>query len=121
VENVVIPNLGRLIDFRHKVEIPIIYTKFSSFMPDGNDLTNSIKFLNNFSKNLMGEVAFPYIGHHSSEIIDELKPEVGDFVIQKNTSGTFRSTRLETILKNMEIETVLITEVVTNICVYATA
>jgi nicotinamidase-related amidase len=121
VENVVTPNLQKLIDFCHKVEIPVIYTKFSSFMPDGSDLTNGIKFLNNFSKNLVGEVAFPYIGHHSSEIIDELKPEVGDFVIQKNTSGAFMSTRLEIILKNMDIETVLITGVVTNFCVYATA
>ena len=121
VRNVVIPNLRRLIDFCHKVEIPVIYTKFSSFMTDGSDLTKGIKFLNNFSKNLVGEVAFPYIGHHSSEIIDELKPEGRDIVIQKNTSGAFMSTRLEIILKNMDIETLLITGVVTNFCVYATA
>ncbi len=121
VENVVIPNLRKLIDFCHKVEIPVIYTKYSSFMPDGSDLKKSNKFLNSFSKNLVGEVAFPYIGHHSSEIIDKLKPKVGDFVIQKNTSGTFMSTRLENVLRNMAIETVLITGVVTNFCVYATA
>lgn len=121
VENVVIPNLRKLIDFCHKVEIPVIYTKFSSFMPDGSDLKKGNKFLNSFSKKLVGEVAFPYIGHYSSEIIDELKPEVGDFIIQKNTSGTFMSTRLENVLRNMDIETVLITGVVTNFCVYATA
>jgi nicotinamidase-related amidase len=121
VENLVIPNLRKLIDFCHKVEIPVIYTKYSSFMPDGSDLKKSNKVLNSFSKNLVGEVSFPYIGHYSSEIIDELKPEVGDFVIQKNTSGTFMSTRLENVLRNMDIETVLITGVVTNFCVYATA
>jgi nicotinamidase-related amidase len=121
VENKVTPNLRKLIDFCHEGEIPIIYTKYSSFMPDGSDLKKGNKFLNNFSKNLVGEVVFPYIGHHSSDIIDELKPKEGDFVIQKNTSGTFMSTRLESFLRNMDIETVLVTGVVTNFCVYATA
>ena len=121
VEKKIIPNLRKLIDFCHESEIPVIYTKFSSFMPDGSDLTRGTKFLNDFCKNLVGEVAFPYIGHHSSDIIDELRPEVEDFVIQKNTSGTFISTRLDTFLKNMDIETVLVTGVVTNFCVYATA
>jgi nicotinamidase-related amidase len=121
VENKVTPNLRKLIDFCHIVGIPVIYTKFSSFMPDGSDLTRGTKFLNNFTKNLVGEVAFPYVGHHSSDIIDELKPESRDFVIQKNTSGTFISTRLDSFLRNMDIETVLVTGVVTNFCVYATA
>jgi len=121
VENLVTPNLRKLIDFCREAKIPIIYTKYSSFMPDGSDLTKSTKFLNNFSKNLVGEVAFPYIGHHSSDIIDELMPDEGDFVIQKNTSGTFMSTRIESFLRNMDIETVLVTGVVTNFCVYATA
>jgi nicotinamidase-related amidase len=121
VESKVIPNLRRLIDFCHEVEIPVIYTKFSSFMPDGSDFTQGTKFLNDFCKNLVGEVAFPYIDHPSSDIIDELRPEDGDFVIQKNTSGTFISTRLDSFLRNMDIETVLVTGVVTNFCVYATA
>ena len=121
VENKITPNLRKLIDFCHEIGIPIIYTKFSSFMPDGSDLTRSIKFLNDFAKNLIGEVVFPYISHHSSDIIDELKPEDRDFVLQKNTSGTFISTRLDSFLRNMDIETVLVTGVVTNFCVYATA
>jgi nicotinamidase-related amidase len=41
------------------------------------------------------------------KIIWNLKPEDRDFVIQKNTSGTFIS--------------VLISEVVTNFCIYTTA
>jgi len=121
VNNKVIPNLQKLIAFCHEVEILVIYTKYSSFMPDGSDLTRNTKLLNDFSRNLVGEVAFPYIGHHSSDIIDELKPEDGDLVLQKNTSGTFISTRLDNFLRNMGIETVLVTGVVTNFCVYATA
>jgi nicotinamidase-related amidase len=121
VENKVIPNLRKLIDFCHEVGIPVIYTNFSSFMPDGSDLTKGTKSFNDLAKNLVGEVVFPHISHPSTDIIDELKPEDKDFVIQKNTSGTFISTRLDSFLRNMDIETVLVTGVVTNFCVHSTA
>ena len=121
VEKKVTPNLRTLINFCHEVEIPIIYTKFSSFMPDGSDLSKSAKYLNKIAKNLLGDVAFPYISHPGSDIIDELKPEDRDLVLQKNTSGTFISTRLDSFLRNMNIETVLVSGVVTNFCVESTA
>ena len=121
VEKKVTPNLRTLINFCHEVEIPVIYTKFSSFMPDGSDLSKSAKSLNKIAKNLLGDVAFPYISHPGSDIIDELKPEDRDFVLQKNTSGTFMSTRLDSFLRNMDIETVLVSGVVTNFCVESTA
>ena len=121
VEQKVTPNLRKLINFCHETEITVIYTKYSSFMPDGSDFSKNIKFLNNIAKTRLGEVAFPYIHHPSSDIIDELKPLDRDFVIQKNTSGTFISTRLDSFLRNMEIETVLVSGVVTNFCVHSTA
>ena len=121
VEGKVTPNLRKLIDFCHEVGIPVIYTKFSSFMPDGSDFSKSLKFTNKLANDLIGEVAFPYISHPSSDIIDELKPDDQDFVLQKNTSGTFISTRLDSFLRNMEIETVLVSGVVTNFCVHSTA
>ena len=121
VENNVTPNLQKLIDFCHEVRIPVIYTKYSSFMADGSDLPKTTKFLNDFTKDLLGDVAFPYIAHPSSDIINELKPKEQDFVLQKNTSGTFISTRLDSFLKNMGVETVLVSGVVTNFCVHSTA
>ena len=121
VENKVTPNLRKLIDFCHDIGIHVIYTKYSSFMPDGSDLPKSVKNLNKVAKDLLGDVAFPYISHPSSDIIDELKPEDQDFVLQKNTSGTFISTRLDSFLRNMDIETVLVSGVVTNFCVHSTA
>ncbi|MBY9010228.1 MAG: cysteine hydrolase, partial [Candidatus Lokiarchaeota archaeon] len=121
VEQKVTPNLRKLINFCHEVGILVIYTKFSSFMPDGSDLSKKNKNLNKTTKSLLGDVAFPHISHPSSDIIDELKPEDRDFVLQKNTSGTFMSTRLDSFLRNMDIETVLVSGVVTNFCVESTA
>lgn len=121
VERKVIPNLQKLINFCHEVGITVIYTKYSSFMPDGSDLSKNLKILNQTAKDLVGEVGFPHISHPGSDIIEELKPEDRDFILQKNTSGAFISTRLDTYLRNMEIETVLVSGVVTNFCVHSTA
>jgi biuret amidohydrolase len=121
VERRVIPNLQKLVKFCHEKEIPVIYTKYSSFMLDGSDFSKSVKKINQTSKSLVGEIGFPYILDPSSDIIDELKPEYGDLVLQKNTSGTFISTRLDSFLRNMGIETVLVSGILTNFCVHSTA
>lgn len=121
VEQKVTPNLRKLINFCHEVGILVVYTKFSSFMLDGSDLSKKNKNLNKIAKKLLGDVAFPHISHPSSDIIDELNPEDRDFVLQKNSSGTFMSTRLDSFLRNMDIETVLVSGVVTNFCVESTA
>ncbi len=122
VENRVVPNLQKLLEFCHELKVPVIYTKYSSFMQDGSDLPRPIKQLNDLSKNFLGGVAFPHISVEDSEIIEALtpNPEV-DWVLQKNTSGTFISTRLDSFLRNMGIETVLVAGVVTHFCVESTA
>ena len=121
VEQKVVPNLQKLLKFCHEAGIPVIYTKYSSFMPDGSDFSRNVKTLNQTTKNLVGEIGFPYILDPNSDIIDELKPIYGDLILQKNTSGAFISTRLDSFLRNMGVETVLVSGVVTNFCVHSTA
>ena len=121
VQKKVVPNLREFIKFCREVKIPIIYTKYASFMVDGTDLPKTIQNLNKVSKEFVGEVTFPHISHPDSEIIEELKPSKEDWILQKNTSGTFISTRLDSFLRNMNVETVLVGGVVTNFCVHSTA
>ncbi len=122
VEKKVVPNLQKFIKFCRDVKIPVIYTKYSSFMPDGSDLPAPLKRVNKMTKNFLGDAIFPYISEVASEIIEALKPNLqSDWVLQKNTSGTFISTKLDHLLRNMGVETVLVTGVVTHFCVESTA
>jgi len=121
VQKKVVPNLQKLIQFCHEMKIPVIYTKFSSFMVDGSDLPKPIQTQNKMAKEFMGLVPYPHIADPSSEIIDDLKVEKEDVILQKNTSGVFISTRLDSYLKNMGVETVLVCGVVTNFCVESSA
>ncbi len=56
-----------------------------------------------------------------SDIIAELYPEAGEFVVEKFGYGSFHNTHLDDILKAHHVESVIITGTVTQICVEETA
>jgi nicotinamidase-related amidase len=60
-------------------------------------------------------------GTWGAEIIDELKPQPGDWVLEKMRSNVFIGTSLETLLRSNRIETLVIAGQVTNGCVENTA
>ena len=60
-------------------------------------------------------------GTWGEEIIDELKPQASDIVLDKMRSNVFIGTQLDTLLKSNRIETLVITGQITNGCVENTA
>jgi nicotinamidase-related amidase len=56
-----------------------------------------------------------------SDIIDELYPEPGDPIVEKFWYGAFHDTNLDDLLKALQVESVLVTGTVTQICVEETA
>lgn len=60
-------------------------------------------------------------GTKGAEIIEELKPEPDDIIIEKRTYSGFYETKLDETLKKMEIENLYLTGCVTHICVLFTA
>lgn len=118
---VVEPNIRKLIDFFRQYKMKIIYTMYSSFQKDGDDLVFRTRSFNRMAREMCGGAAFPYKEDPASMIIDGLKPQEDDLVLVKNTSSVFNSTRLESVLKNMGIEQLMVTGVVTNMCVEGSA
>ncbi len=60
-------------------------------------------------------------GTWGSEIVDELKPEQGDIVVEKTTYDGFLFTSADEILKEKGVDEVYICGVATDICVMHTA
>jgi ureidoacrylate peracid hydrolase len=59
-------------------------------------------------------------GTWGAEVIEELRPQQGDFIIRKSRFSGFYETDLDLTLKDLKIDTVVVVGVVTNICVRST-
>ncbi len=60
-------------------------------------------------------------GSRGAEIIDELKPKKGDFHMPKRKYSAFQGTGLDQLLRELKVDTVILTGVVTDICIQHTA
>ncbi len=60
-------------------------------------------------------------GTEGAEIIKELRPIKGELVVAKKTLSAFYRTRLDKILRGLGVKHLILTGVVTNICVLYTA
>ena len=59
-------------------------------------------------------------GSWGGEVIEELKPKEGDYVIPKTRFSGFYKTELEDLLEELKVNHLIITGTVTNICVLYT-
>lgn len=103
----IIPNVKRLLDFARKKKIPVIYTCDTHLRELDDEF----------------EVWPPHAvkGTKGAEVIDELKPEKTDFIIHKRRYSSFFGTDLDTLLRELQVDTVVIVGLVTDICVQHTA
>ncbi|NIA10278.1 MAG: isochorismatase family protein [Nitrospiraceae bacterium] len=60
-------------------------------------------------------------GTKGAEIVNDLKPDVDDYIVDKTTYSGFHNTRLDALLKELSVNTLYITGVAMNICVQYTA
>lgn len=113
IENLLTPNIRRLIDTCRAVEARVVYITYGSELEDYSDVAPHMVRINEATRNREG------LPEH--DIVDALKPERGDLVLNKTTMGAFGSTGIDSKLRAMSIETVLVVGVSTNNCVAMTA
>jgi ureidoacrylate peracid hydrolase len=59
-------------------------------------------------------------GTWDGEIIEQLKPDGEDYVIKKSRFSAFYNTQLEEVLRGLNIDTLVVVGIATNICVEST-
>jgi len=103
----IIPNIKRLVIKAKSVKIPVIYVCDSHY-PDVD-----------WELKLWGPHAL--IGTNGAEIVDELKPDRGDFIVKKRRYSGFFQTDLGILLRELRVDTLILTGIDTSICVSHTA
>jgi ureidoacrylate peracid hydrolase len=59
-------------------------------------------------------------GSWDADIVDELKPQPDDIVVEKSRYSGFRGTRLDVVLKTYDLKYLIFTGIATNVCVEST-
>lgn len=107
----IIPNIDRLLKFARTNNIPVIYTQ-------ERHRAERVDFGRELERE---EPEHCLEGTPGVEIIDELKPQPGDFVVPKRRYSGFYLSDLEILLRGISKSILIITGVATNVCVYATS
>jgi nicotinamidase-related amidase len=103
----IIPNVKRLLDGLRKKGVPVIYLT-DAHLP-GIDPEFEL-----WPRH--GEQ-----GTEGAEILDEIRPVKGDFHLHKRSYSCFYGTGLDALLRDLEVKTLILTGLVTNICIQHTA
>jgi ureidoacrylate peracid hydrolase len=110
IANTVTPNLKKLLALSRKARIPIIHTRVAGQSSNGRDMGWRLTMLG-FA---IGENA------KEAEILPDLLPREGEILLSKKSSDAFITTALDSILRNLNIEYLVVGGVVTNGCVEST-
>lgn len=126
-----VPNLRRLIDTCRRKRVPVVFTQFvystgvpclrgDPFGPEHLPVAkgNEIGFGRPSSNCLVGPGA--EAGPNSVEIVAELAPQPGELVVAAHTYDKFYGTPLDLALRSQDIRWLMVTGVVTDICVNST-
>jgi nicotinamidase-related amidase len=107
VREVVLPNLRRLIDAFRSAGGEVMYTVMENYTRDGRDRSLDYK-LSRF---------FIAKGSWDAKVLDAIAPGDDDIVLPKTSSGVFNSTNIEYLLRNIGIDTLVVTGFLTDQCV----
>lgn len=117
LKHTVVPNIQRLIAAFRERTLQIAFTEFGSHTDDGRDLPPWARRMNDGAVAALGERCFPPLTAPAARVIDDLKPEAGERVFGKSTSGPLAGTRIDAHLKAVDADPVVVTGVMTDMCV----
>jgi nicotinamidase-related amidase len=121
VTQTAIPNARRLLEGFRAAGRPVVFTRHGPLLADGSDMIARRRRRDVEALARTGTPALWHQGTFEYELIAALAPEAGELVIDKNTSSAFNSTGIEWLLRNMEVETLVVAGMATDMCVETTA
>jgi nicotinamidase-related amidase len=116
----VVPNIVKLIELFRVRSLKVVFVQYASSFPDFDDMNPYHRYIWSEIERNTGMPYTPTSG--AFEIIEKIRHHITeeDIFLQKITNGTFASTRLDTMLKNMEIRSLVVCGAWTNCCVETT-
>jgi len=121
IDDLVLPNNERLLKYFRDNNLEVVYLVIGAEFTGGRDTVPRRKRRNNAMSEETGVDFSLYKGSKQHEIHPRLEPTDNELVIAKNAASPFNCTGIDQILRNMGINSLIITGVSTCSCVETTA
>ena len=121
VTEAAVPNARRLLEGFRAVRRHVVFTRHGPLLADGSDMIARRRRRDVEALASTGTPALWHRGTFEHEVIGSLAPVAGELVVDKNTSSPFNSTGIEGLLRNMDVETLVLAGMATDMCVETTA
>ena len=116
----VVPAIRRLLDHARATGLNVIHVVVGSDYQDLRDFNKRMRHWILDLQERSGMADFYWTQSPTYSILEDLTPAEGETVFRKRSFGAFNSTNFENLLREMDIETLLVTGCVTNYCVETT-
>lgn len=117
-EEVVFPNIQRLIEAFRRVGRPVVYTRIASLNPNFRDVPGiERKVLVEDTRDSHGKLYQLTYDSEASQIDERFRPGPDDIVICKTASGAFACADTDSILRNNGVSRLVFTGGLTDACV----
>ncbi len=113
LDDIVIPNNVKLLNYFRDKGLLVTFGRIACLRPDGEDREPVQK-----TEGWNG--IFLYVNTEEAEMIDELKPRPEEIVVNKTTDSVVAGTNYTRLIRNLGVETVVVTGIVTDQCVAGT-
>lgn len=119
--NLVVPNLQKVVSHTRRLGRPIIYLRLCGTREDRSDLHRH--FLKCYREALEAGFSdlYPLAGDPLADVLPEVAPQPGDHVLDKTTYSGFTSSSIESLLRTLKLERLVMTGLATSQCVETTA
>jgi biuret amidohydrolase len=121
VKETVLPNISRLLEVFRSLNRPIVFTGTGSYSEDGAELPQWLKDFDQLGQAVLGKRIWPQVDDPSWQIDSAVQPRSGELVLHKTSSGPLNSTKLDQTLHNLDINSLVVTGLTTDVCVTQTA
>jgi nicotinamidase-related amidase len=116
----IVPAVSALLEAARAAGVPVVYI-VHQIRPDGSDAQSPFWSEAESVGDLYPNVREQVAGSRWTELADGLEPLPGDHVLPKKRYGAFSGNDLAFLLRNLGVETLVLTGVETEICILATA
>jgi biuret amidohydrolase len=117
----VIANTRRLLDAFRQLEREVVFTRHGPMLPDGRDMILRRQQRDDLAREQTDRPTLWSKGSKEHQVVSELAATDRELVIDKNASSAFNGTGIDQLLRNLNLETLVVTGMATDMCVETTA